>query len=332
MKVVIPVFPFAVGTTVIGIRDMLVLTQGFIEMLPEEVKQGIKEKPWFNVVLASTNGEKEVNCLGVKISTDIQISEVDECDVIIIPALVGKPEDWFYFGKNFISWLKERSLDNTTICSTCTGSFFLAEAGLLHNRRATTSWFMADFFRKMYPDIDLADSKLLVESDNVITSGATMSYQQLCVYLIDKTFGNGLSSYVAKIYLVEKGNQSQTKFSVLVSGQHLEDNFVHQIHQHLETELATNIDIEKIADLVSMSTRSLSRKFKAATGLTISDYYLRLKVEKAKAQLENSTMSIKEISYGLGYNDLTSFRQIFKRFTGITPKEYLARFSYQMRP
>ena len=76
-----------------------------------------------------------------------------------------------------------------------------------------------------------------------------------------------------------------------------------------------------------MSRRSLERHFKQATGITPLSYLQKLRVEHAKRLLEEGTQTFNEITYHVGYENISFFRKIFVRLTGLRPKEYQQKFA-----
>jgi AraC-like DNA-binding protein len=98
----------------------------------------------------------------------------------------------------------------------------------------------------------------------------------------------------------------------------------------IEAHAQEKLTVGTISDEVLMSERTFIRRFKAATGNLPSEYIQRVKVEHAKKLLEEGKENIKEISYKSGYEDLNYFRDIFKRYTGLTPMEYKKMYSFSV--
>ena len=88
-----------------------------------------------------------------------------------------------------------------------------------------------------------------------------------------------------------------------------------------------SIDYDRLAAGYRISRRSLERRFKQATGDTPLVYLQQLRVETAKRLLEEGGRTFNEITYLVGYEDVTFFRKIFIRLTGVRPREYQQRFT-----
>jgi transcriptional regulator GlxA family with amidase domain len=79
-----------------------------------------------------------------------------------------------------------------------------------------------------------------------------------------------------------------------------------------------------------MSSRNFARRFKRATGDSPLSYQHRLRIDRARHYLESAHRSVEDISREIGYEDVAFFRQLFKRHTGASPREYRARFGVRV--
>ena len=95
----------------------------------------------------------------------------------------------------------------------------------------------------------------------------------------------------------------------------------------IEENFHRQISVEEIAEQSNMSKRNFIRRFKKATQNTPLEYLQRVKIESAKKALERSSQDISSLMYDVGYNDVKTFRMIFKRITGLTPQEYQRKYN-----
>lgn len=223
-------------------------------------------------------------------------------------------------------WLKYCHQQGTTITSYCTGSFLLAECGLLAKKIATTHWRSADLFRKLYPFIRLDSDQLIVDNGDVICSGGATAYIDLALYLIEKSIGREVATDCAKLMVFDPVRQRQSPYVSFQSQKKHEDQAILKAQEWLEGHFKQSISIETLAEYVGLGSRTFKRRFKLATNETPINYLQRIRVEHVKAKLENSTDPINKIIWSAGYEDISSFRQLFKKFTGITPKDYRLKF------
>jgi transcriptional regulator GlxA family with amidase domain len=323
MNVLLPVLDGAVSGSVLSILDIINHSRSFRDIvIPDRAGE-----PFFNASLVSAGEGLNQESFGFQIMCNYTLETAPQATVVIMPACVGDLPVILRNNKPLLDWMVRQHRDGAIICSTCTGAYFLAEAGLLDSRRATVSWFAADSFRKRYPHIEVVDEKILVDDGDVMTTGATMSYINLCLHLIEKFYGKESAQYASKVFVADKGRTSQLPYSVFSAYKDHRDKEILAAQGMLELEEGAPLGSAAILEKLNMSERTFIRRFKAATGNTPSEYAQRIKVERAKKLLEEGTLSIKEVTYKTGYEDLTFFRDIFKRYTGLTPGAYRKMFA-----
>jgi len=105
------------------------------------------------------------------------------------------------------------------------------------------------------------------------------------------------------------------------------DGRILKAQQLMEESLAAPVSIDGIASEVALSPRHFKRRFKSATGDSPLAYLQNLRVETAKKHLEGGNESVNEIAYKVGYEDVNSFRKVFKKIAGMSPKDYRSKFS-----
>lgn len=215
---------------------------------------------------------------------------------------------------------------NIPIAASCNGSFALAATGLLDGKTATTCWFLADFFRYYFPQVQLQIDHKVTEQHGLYTAGATNAHIQLCLTLTQLHQGVRFSQQMAKIMLTDPHCSSQTPYLTLSPMAPQHDEKVLQIQQYLQDHLAENIELAQVANHFAMTQRTLIRRFKQSTGDTPMAYLQKQRIEKAKQLLESSQLPIEQLLNVVGYEDLSSFRKLFQQYTSLTPKAYRERF------
>ncbi len=322
MIVVIPVFEGCVSASVVGMMDVLMLTRNFYRQLPRH------KDDWFDVKLVSLEKSKTVNNHGFSLVCDRLLSECKTADLIIVPAIVGDLPALLAKHQPFVRWMQSQYKKGALLSSTCNGAFFVAATGYLDKKEATTSWFAAGQFKALFPAVKLLDERILVDNGKIITGGATLSFQNLCVYLIEKFYGKEIGNYAAKYFLVEKGKHSQLSYSIFSTQKSHSDEDIIEVQHYIEKNAAEKLVVSKLAEQSAMAERTFIRRFKSATGNTPSEYIQRVKIELAKKLLEQDNVTIKNICYETGYEDQGYFRHVFKKYTGLTPLDYKRTFSF----
>jgi len=224
-------------------------------------------------------------------------------------------------------WLIGCHKKGTVITSYCTGSFLLASCGFFQGKVATTHWRSADLFRRLFPYVRLDCDQLLIDSDDVICAGGSMAYIDLSLYLIDKNIGKDIASECAKFMVFDPVRQKQSPYVSFQAQKSHDDQAILAAQEWLETHFKKDVSMEHLAEKVGLGSRTFKRRFKNATSENPINYLQRIRVEQAKNKLEKTTDSINNIIWSVGYEDISSFRQLFKRFTGLTPRDYRHKFA-----
>lgn len=254
------------------------------------------------------------------------ISDIAQTDLIIIPAIHDDPEIALARNSEFVPWLKQQYKGGAEIASFCVAAFFLASTGLLDGRQCSTHWIHADGFRKMFPKVDLVDDKIMTEDHGIYTSGGAYSYLNLLLYLVEKFAGREIAILTAKTFMIDIDKESQSPFIMFQGQKSHEDQVVQKAQKYIENNFYEKIQVDELAQRLALSRRSLERRFKKATHNTITTYIQRVKVEAAKRSLEASRENVNEVMYGIGYSDEKSFRNTFKKITGISPVQYRNKY------
>ncbi|SMC62166.1 GlxA family transcriptional regulator [Chryseobacterium sp. YR221] len=254
-----------------------------------------------------------------KFDTDVIIIPPTSMDLQLIDVLLKE-------NHALIDWIKEKYQEKAEIISLCTGAYFLAECGLLDGMPATSHWGAMEDLQKRYPQIDFKPDHVVTHSKAIITGGGGFSSLNALLYFIEKNCSKEISIELSKYYALDYGRTSQSIFTVF-SGQRLHnDHEIHQAQTYIEKKFKTDISVEHIARHVNMSKRNFIRRFKTATTLNPIEYIQRIKVEAAKKALESGEGNIADVTYSIGYNDLKTFRTLFKKVTGLTPADYRNRY------
>lgn len=254
------------------------------------------------------------------------ISDIFKTDLVIIPAIHDDPEMALEQNREFVPWLKHQYQKGAEIASLCVAAFFLASTGLLDGRKCSTHWIHADGFRKIFPKVNLVDDKIMTEDTGIYTSGGAYSYLNLLLYLVEKFAGRDIAILTAKTFMIDIDKASQSPFIMFRGQKAHEDDVVQKAQEYIESNFNEKIQVDELAQKLALSRRSLERRFKKATHNTITTYIQRVKVEAAKRSLEASRENVNEVMYGIGYSDEKSFRNTFKKITGISPIQYRNKY------
>ncbi len=262
----------------------------------------------------------------MKIEPHLKRDDCDNLNIIIIPVIYGDLESTLTNTK-LIEWLHEQNKKGVIICAVCAGVFLVAEAGLLDKKKATTHWQLADDFKTRYPNVYLKKEKMIVDEGDVITAGGVTSYMDLSIYLAGRFGSFELASSVSKLLLIDPSRRLQTPYTIFNFNNAHGDGNILKAQQWMESKITTPMSISDLAKKASLGERTFARRFKKATGDTPLEYLQHLRIGKARTFLETTEESIDSITYAIGYEDVSSFRRLFKKITGLSPSSYRKRFS-----
>ena len=283
-------------------------------------------EPRFQVTVASLDGASVKTPYGVSLSPQVSIDKVKHADVIIVPASGLDLDAQLVRHAGLLPWLSKWHQNGAYVAGICSGAAYLAEAGLLDGRLATTHWAVADAYAERYPRVNWQPDMFITEDQRVLCSGGVYAAIDLSLYLVEKFCGHNLAVQCAKALLVDMPRTHQSGYAVLPLSRPHSDAPIRDAEMYMEQHFARDLPIERLAGRANMSPRTFIRRFKAATGHVPGAYLRTLRITIAKEMLEDGTRSIQTVSSAVGYEDVAFFRTLFKRFTGMTPAEYRSTF------
>ena len=259
------------------------------------------------------------------------IEEVVQTDLIIIPGFSGAPGAILRKNAALVRWIAEMNNCGSEVASLCVGSFFLAEAGLLNGKTATSHWAATEEMRSQYPLINIKSDRVITDQDGIYTSGGGFSSIKLILYLIEKFCGRETALWISKRFSIDIDHESQAHFAVFVGQHQHNDQEILKSQVYIEQHYSSALSMDEIAAVTNTGKRNFIRRFKAATNNTPLEYLQRVRVEAAKKALEDRDCQLEEIMGMAGYEDVKTFRLIFKRMTGLSPRDYRKKYSRRLR-
>ena len=213
------------------------------------------------------------------------------------------------------------------VASICTGAFVLAQAGLLEGRRATTYWAKSDTFRRRHPNVQLEPDVLFVEDGPVLTSAGLAAGIDLCLHIVRSDHGAATANAVARLAVVapvRPGGQAQFIETPLPAetGVSLAATRAWAL-QRLD-EPVTLVDLARHAH---NSVRTLTRRFRAETGLSPLQWLLHQRIDRARELLESTELPVDLVAARSGLGSADSMRHHLVRRVGLTPTAYRRSFT-----
>ena len=191
-----------------------------------------------------------------------------------------------------VSWLRSAAARSRRVCSVCSGAFLLAEAGLLDGRRATTHWAGCERLAELYDAITVERDPIFVRDEHVYTSAGVTAGMDLALALVEDDLGPEVALAVAQllvVFLKRPGGQSQ--FSGVLSVQQASRPALRELQAWIAGHLDEDLSDAALAARAHLSERSFARALRAEVSKTPAVYAELLRVERARALLEDGAES-----------------------------------------
>ena len=249
-----------------------------------------------------------------------------EVDTVLVAGKGGNTPD-YTVPEEVLNWLRKNANSVHRVGSICAGAFVLAEAGILNGRRATTHWRVCDKLARNYPEIKVEHDPIFVKDGNIYTSAGISTGMDLSLAMVEEDFGRDIAVAIARqlvLYLKRPGNQSQ--FSNILIHQTVDHAPIREIQEWIIDHLNEELTVEILAEKASMSPRNFARVFLRETGITPAKYIEKLRLETARRRLEETRLTLDEISCECGVGNSDSLRRLFLRHMKTTPSDYRRSF------
>lgn len=278
----------------------------------------------YHIKIASVNGRDVTTSIGARLGVTDALSSIESADIIMVAGSDNLPRR--AIDPALVDAVKSAAERTRRLASICTGSFILAQAGLLNGRRATTHWHDARLFARAFPDVAVEPDALFVRDGDVFTSAGVSSGIDLALALVEMDHGTELVREVARwlvVYLKRAGGQSQ--FSVLVEAEPPPQSPLRKVTEAISADPAANHSVKTLAAQASLSTRQLTRLFQSEFGTTPARYVEMVRIDAARAALD-AGRSVADTARLAGFGSTESLRRVFVDQLGVSPKAYRDRF------
>lgn len=285
------------------------------------------KKPLFKIHLVGNAKQIALNDGLFSIQPDTLLADAFNHDLIIIPSLMGDMMTATHINREYGHWIAQQYKNGVEIASLCSGAFLLAFSGILKGKQCTTHWMYANEFKHYYPSVKLVDEKVLAHQSGVYSSGGSNAYWNLLIHLVEKYAGRELAIRTAKYFVIDFDRDIQSPFIIFNGLKDHDDETILKAQEFIEENFYEKITVEQLTGQFNITRRTFERRFKKATRNTVAEYIQRVKIEAAKKLLESGRKTVNDIMYEVGYLDIQTFRDVFKKITGMTPVDYMNKYN-----
>ena len=285
-----------------------------------------RAEPRYTVEVLARRAGPIATSSGLRLIADRAIGEVKGgIDTLLVAGGQGTVEAMR--DELLLAWLRRMAGRVKRLGSVCSGTFFLAEAGLLHGRRVTSHWGVCSALARRYPRVRVEEDPIFVRDGNIYTSAGVTAGMDLALALIEEDEGREIALAVARqlvLFLKRPGGQSQ--FSAQLALQAADREPLRALQQWITEHLDGDLSVEALARRVAMSDRNFSRVFAREIGLTPARFVLRARIEAARRRLEDSSDGVDKIASECGFGSAEVMRRAFLRSLRVPPSAYRGRF------
>ncbi|WP_197517050.1 MULTISPECIES: GlxA family transcriptional regulator [unclassified Mycobacterium] len=278
----------------------------------------------YELKIASVDGHDVTTSIGTRLGVTDALSSIESADIIMVAGSDNLPRR--AIDPALVDAVKSAAQRTRRLASICTGSFILAQAGLLNGRRATTHWHEARLFARAFPDVAVEPDALFVRDGDVFTSAGVSSGIDLALALVEMDHGTELVRDVARwlvVYLKRAGGQSQ--FSTLVEAEPPPQSPLRKVTAAISADPAADHSVKTLAAQASLSTRQLTRLFQSELGTTPARYVEMVRIDAARAALD-AGRTVADTARMAGFGSPETLRRVFVDHLGVSPKAYRDRF------
>lgn len=275
-------------------------------------------------VIAGDGGPSITTADGLVVSTPGSLADVAAASVVVVPAY-GVPVD-APPPVDILDAIRAAHAAGADIVGLCLGAFVIAATGLLDGRTATTHWNQAATLARLHPSVDVRLDELYVQEDRVLTSAGSAAGLDACLHLIRRLHGTAAATHVARQLVVaphRDGGQAQYVEHPVVRPA---DDPIGEVLTHLLGNLATDHNVDALAQRARMSRRSFDRHFKATTGTTPAQWIRHQRLLAAARLLEESDLPVETVARHSGHPNAAALRPHFTATFGVPPATYRRTF------
>ncbi len=312
-------------------RVVAVLYDGFqpldlsgpMEVLMGATRGGVE--PAYEFRTATTDGQPATSASGLRVVPDVATAEVDALDTLLVVG--GECDDALATQTDLVPEVRRLAGLATRVTSVCSGALVLAAAGLLHGKRATTHWTVADELAD-HDGVTVDADRLYIQDGNVWTSAGVTPGIDLYLAILETDHGPRVSQAAARhlvVFMQRPGGQKQ--FSDHLIGRAATSQPIRHLQRWIPGNLAQDLSLDRLADEAGISARTLSRRFRREVGTSPGAFVEEARIGAAKQLLESSDLTVATVAARVGFGHGETMHRAFLRRVGTTPAQYRNHFA-----
>ncbi|MCQ9874751.1 GlxA family transcriptional regulator [Pseudomonas aeruginosa] len=251
------------------------------------------------------------------------ILEIDaDCDLLVIPAIEGARLAGFVPDAASLAWIAQRIDAGARVLALTTGAAWLAASRRADGLLLASHWAYVRQLARRYPQCRFIGQRSYLQADGLYTTGSLGGCFDALLEIIARERGDRFSQLCATHLLVA---DAQRLSPILPGRRNHRDESILALQDWIEANHAEPLGLERMAAQAGLALRTLKRRFGAATGLSPIRYLQQVRVDRAKKLLLATPLSILEIAYEVGYENVSFFVRLFRKEAGDTPSHWRGR-------
>ncbi|MFD5540745.1 GlxA family transcriptional regulator [Streptomyces sp. NPDC127079] len=279
--------------------------------------------PPYEVRLCAPTPEVRMNHGFFTLSGVAGLTAVDEADTVVVP---GRPDNVVPRGADVLDAVRRAHARGARVVSFCTGTFALAEAGLLDGRPATTHWRWADAFRDLHPRVLLRPDVLFVDDGDLLTASGSAAALDLGLHIWRRDHGAEMANAVSRRLVFASHRDGGQRQFVERPVPDVPDESLGPLLAWAQERLGAPLGVADLAARAAVSPATLHRRFRAQLGTTPLAWLTGERVALACRIIERGVERLEVVAARSGLGTAANLRARLRRETGLSPSDYRRRF------
>lgn len=268
--------------------------------------------------LVSADGEPVSASNGIRHTPDASMNDLLEADAVFV---VGGVDITHSYNEQQLHWLRKLNERGVKLGGICTGSFVLAEADLLDGSDCSVHWEIAGALEELHPSVKCSNRLFIMDDDHLTCSGGTAPLDMM-LNIISDSHGLSLANAISEMFILDRVRDRRDMQKVPIKHRMgVAPPKLVEATALIEANIEEPITLDELSSLLNISRRQLERLFKSNLNCTPSRYYLRLRLERARQLLKQTSLSIVEVASVCGFVTSPHFSKCYKDHWGISPRQ-----------
>ncbi|PCC22989.1 GlxA family transcriptional regulator [Halomonas sp. JB37] len=289
----------------------------FAAVEPLRIANRISDRPLFDWTLISADGGPVTASNGMTLMADQSTGQVHHLPSLAVCSGFT-PEA--HLTRPLMAWLHQLDQAGCCLGGIDTGAFLLASTGLLTHERVALHWESLPAFRERFPGIETTDELYELGERRFSCAGGAAA-MDMALEMIARRHGVKLAIDVSEQLIHDRiRTRSDQQRTALVKRLSTHNRHVVEAVALMEQNIEEPLSLEEVASRVEVSVRQLQRLFEQELSMTPRQWYLQLRVKRAKRLLVETDLAVLAVGLACGFSSSSSFARTFRAHYGYSPR------------